>query len=43
MDKLETWADDLKEGLERELKELDRKIKAVKKEARQVGGPAGQG
>lgn len=37
MDKLETWADDLKQGLERELKELDREIKAVKKEARQVG------
>ncbi|HFD87805.1 MAG TPA: DEAD/DEAH box helicase [Gammaproteobacteria bacterium] len=36
MDKLETWADDLKQGLERELKELDREIKAVKKEARQV-------
>jgi len=36
MDKLETWADDLKHGLERELKELDREIKAVKKEARQV-------
>jgi len=36
MEKLETWADDLKQGLERELKELDREIKAVKKEARQV-------
>mgnify|MGYP000216966315 CR=1 FL=1 len=36
MDKLEIWADDLKHGLERELKELDREIKAVKKEARQV-------
>jgi len=36
MDKLEIWADDLKQGLERELKELDREIKAVKKEARQV-------
>ena len=36
MEKLETWSDDLKQGLERELKELDREIKAVKKEARQV-------
>jgi len=37
MNKLETWADDLKQGLERELQELDKDIKAVKKEARQAG------
>ncbi len=37
MDKLETWADDLKQGLERELQELDKEIKAVKKEAQQAG------
>ncbi len=37
MDKLETWADDPKQGLERELQELDKDIKAVKKEARQAG------
>lgn len=35
MNKLENWADDLKQGLERELKELDKEIKEVKKEARQ--------
>lgn len=34
MEKLETWADDLKEGLEQELKELDRDIKGLKKEAK---------
>ena len=28
MDKLENWAEDLKQGLERELKELDREIKS---------------
>jgi hypothetical protein len=33
MDKLENWAEDLKQGLERELKELDREIKSTKKEA----------
>jgi len=36
MDKLENWAEDLKQGLERELKELDREIKSTKKEARQA-------
>ena len=38
MDKLENWAEDLKQGLERELKELDREIKSTKKEARQASG-----
>lgn len=36
MEKLESWADDLKEHLEQELKELDKEIKATKKEARQA-------
>jgi len=36
MEKLESWADDLKDNLEKELKELDREIKATKKEARQT-------
>ncbi|MHB8836051.1 MAG: SNF2-related protein [Candidatus Methylomirabilia bacterium] len=36
MEKLEAWADDLKTGLERELKELDREIRATKKEAKQA-------
>lgn len=36
MEKLETWADDLKGNLERELRELDREIKAVKQDARQA-------
>lgn len=35
MEKLETWADDLKQSLERELKELDKEIKEIKKQARQ--------
>jgi len=34
MEKLELWADDLKDGLEREIKELDKEIRATKKEAR---------
>jgi len=34
IEKLERWAEDLKEGLEQELKELDAEIKAVKKEAK---------
>ena len=38
MDKLENWAEDLKQGLERELKELDREIKSTKKEAHQASG-----
>jgi len=36
MDKLEVWADDLKQGLERELKELDKEIRELKKVARQA-------
>jgi len=36
MEKLESWAQDLKDGLERELKEMDKDIKATKKEARQT-------
>lgn len=36
MEKLELWAEDLKEGLEREIKEIDRDIRALKKEARQA-------
>ena len=38
MDKLENWADDLKQGLEQELKELDREIRNTKREARQTSG-----
>lgn len=34
--KLEAWSEDLKGGLERELKELDKEIKDVKREARQT-------
>jgi len=34
--KLEQWAEDLKENLERELKELQREITATKREARQA-------
>lgn len=34
-EKLDGWADDLKIGLEREIKELDRQIKETKREARQ--------
>jgi superfamily II DNA or RNA helicase len=34
IEKLERWAEDLKEGLEHELKELDTEIKATKKEAK---------
>ena len=34
-EKLDGWADDLKIGLEREIKELDRQIKEAKREARQ--------
>lgn len=36
MDKLEAWSDDLKQGLEWELKDLDKEIKATKREAKQV-------
>jgi adenine-specific DNA-methyltransferase len=35
-EKLDGWADDLKLGLEREIKELDRQIKEVRKTARVV-------
>ena len=35
MEKLESWADDLKDHLERDLKELEKEIKVAKKEARQ--------
>jgi adenine-specific DNA-methyltransferase len=34
LEKLERWADDLKAGLEQELRELDSEIRAAKKEAR---------
>lgn len=36
MEKLENWADDLKQSLEQELKDLDKEIKATKREAKQV-------
>lgn len=36
MDKLEKWADDLKSGLEYELKELDREIKFLKTESKKI-------
>ena len=36
MEKLESWADDLKDNLERELREMDKEIKAMKRDARQV-------
>ena len=36
MDKLEKWADDLKSGLEYELKELDREIKCLKTESKKI-------
>ncbi len=34
MEKLENWANDLKDGLERDLKDLDREIKEIKRQAR---------
>ena len=34
IEKLERWAEDLKEGLEQELKELDAEIKGLKKQAK---------
>ena len=34
IEKLERWAEDLKDGLEQELKELDAQIKALKKQAK---------
>jgi len=36
MEKLEKWADDLKSGLEYELKELDREIKCLKTESKKI-------
>lgn len=36
LDKLESWSEDLKDNLERELKELDKEIKLTKKDARQT-------
>jgi adenine-specific DNA-methyltransferase len=36
MEKLEKWADDLKSGLEYELKELDREIKFLKTESKKI-------
>ena len=36
MDKLEAWSEDLKQGLEWELKDLDKEIKASKREAKQT-------
>ena len=36
MEKLEKWADDLKNGLEFELKELDREIKFLKTESKKI-------
>lgn len=36
MEKLEKWADDLKSGLELELKELDREIKFLKTESKKI-------
>ncbi|WP_327124900.1 SNF2-related protein [Nitrincola sp. A-D6] len=34
VDKLDTWADDLKEGLEQSIKELDKEIKQVRRDAK---------
>jgi adenine-specific DNA-methyltransferase len=36
IDKLDAWAEDLKDNLERELKDLEREIRTTKKEARQA-------
>ena len=36
MEKLDRWAEDLKDGVEREIKELEIEIKAAKREARQA-------
>jgi superfamily II DNA/RNA helicase len=36
MEKLEKWAEDLKEGLEFELKEIDKEIRLLKKEAKVI-------
>src|SRR5699024_3175563 len=34
VNKLDSWADDLKEGLEQSIKELDKQIKQVRREAK---------
>jgi len=36
MEKLDRWADDLKDGIEREIRELEVEIRAMKREARQA-------
>jgi hypothetical protein len=36
MEKLDRWAEDLKDGIEREIKELETEIKVAKREARQA-------
>ncbi len=36
MEKLDRWADDLKDGIEREIQELSSEIKSLKREARNV-------
>lgn len=41
-EKLETWAEDLKDQLEAELKDLDREIRSTKKEARQCADLEGK-
>jgi hypothetical protein len=36
MEKLDCWADDLKDGIEREIRELQVEIRAMKRDARQA-------
>jgi len=36
MEKLDRWADDLKDGIERAIRELEVEIRAMKREARQA-------
>jgi hypothetical protein len=36
MEKLDRWADDLKDGIEREIRELEAEIRAMKRNARQA-------
>jgi len=38
IEKLERWADDLKNGLEREVRDLDAEIKTARREAKLLGG-----